>query len=202
MVLLQSYQDITNPDIQKAFDGLRSHLDRQSRLGLLLYDKENAKSFWELQEHLARSIPKEQGQFISLNIEDMQEVSLPNLFRAALEDWRDGVPFRINLPIILRNNPKTDSPFINRAILWQRLCDRLIEDEDPDRPTLLILDNFDQGNPQTCHELNRLIRFHSFHRIRRTFVLAMPKEEAVRIAPEWTGQLDFQTEFCSPANQF
>lgn len=155
---------------------LRSFVDLSCRLVVLSHDEDDDQTFGVL-DSIRESILTENGQYLSFSRADFDESSFPSLLEASLKDFRKGKPFLINLPEILRSNPKTDSPFINRAILWQRLCDRLIEDEAPNRPTLLVMEDFLSLSPQTRHELARLIRFHATYQIRRTFLLVVRNDE-------------------------
>ena len=113
------------------------------------------------------------GQYLSLDFSRYEDKSVAETLLAELEAV--AYPQRINLPLTL-----TSSPFIHRAITWQRLCDRLIEDEEPHRPTLLVIENFDQADEQTYGDVERLIRFHIAHNVRRTFLLTLHDEEFLR----------------------
>lgn len=124
------------------------------------------------------------GQFISLNLTEPLTESFPEMFYAALKNTRWQQSLQFSLPVILQHNPHVASPFINRAILWQRLCDLLIIDDAPYRETVLVLENVDQASLATQHEIARLIRFHEIHSICRTFVLTLNRHSHGQIIPE------------------
>ncbi len=182
----------------EAVDKTQSLIEQRKRLGVLF--EGTSSDSWRVIETLREHVQAEQGQFLSLRLPEFGseegEASLPGLLYAALRDAREDREFRINLPMILRHNPRntpqnsqqhhvlTDLPFISRAILWQRLCDGLIEDEDSNRPTVLVLERFDQASHTAQHDLARLIRFHANHRIRRTFLLTMPWDFLPMLSPE------------------
>ncbi|MDR1962529.1 MAG: hypothetical protein LBQ50_01980 [Planctomycetaceae bacterium] len=191
MVLLAAHQDTqSRTEISSyhttynTFNKIRFLIDQSQRLGFLLHGDSPCHAEWELLEKIHDSVQTEQGQFISLNIQDFGEATLPGVFLSALEYSQSERIFRINLPIILQNNPKTDSPFINRAILWQRLCDRILEDETRQRPTVLVLENIDCATRKTQHDAIRLIRFHANHRIPRTFLLTLHRDHVSFLEPE------------------
>jgi hypothetical protein len=173
MVLLAAPQEITEIFNRNTFHDIQSLTDQSKHLGFLLHSNLPCHAEWDFLEKIHESVQAENGQFISLDIQDFGEATLPGVFCSALEDAQSERTFRINLPMILKNNPKTDSPFINRAILWQRLCDRILKDEAGQRPTILVLENFDYASPKMQHDTARLIRFHITHRIPRTFLLTL-----------------------------
>jgi hypothetical protein len=160
----------------------------QKRLTLVSHDDPPHHAEWEFLEKLRESLCASGGQFISLNVQDFGEATLPGILCSALESSQTTQYFRINLPIILQNNPNTESPFINRAILWQRLCNRIIKDEDGLRPTILVLENIDQATRKTQHDTARLIRFHLTHRIHRNFLLTLHRNNVSLLESE-LGQL-------------
>jgi hypothetical protein len=177
----QEIQEITeffNGDTfnSDTFNEIQSLTDNSKHLGLLLHNELPCTAEWDFLEKIHRAVQMENGQFISLDVQDFGEATLPGVFLSALEDSQSERTFRINLPMILQNNPKTDSPFINRAILWQRLCDRILEDEAGKRPTILVLENIDYASPKMQHDTARLIRFHITHRIPRTFILTLHRD--------------------------
>jgi len=142
---------------------------------------------WETLENLRENVRDNEGQFIALNVAEPLTESFPELFYAAMQNtrWEQSLPFSLpgSLPDILRHNPHAASPFINRAILWQRLCDRLIMDDAPYCETVLVLEGVDQASPATQHEITRLIRFHELHALHRTFVLTLDRHSQGQIIP-------------------
>lgn len=178
MTLLQSHTEVT------IFEGILDFIAEKKRVGFIVKNGEHWNSDSRLLETIQESILAQNGQFVSLNAKEFDSVSLSNVLLSELEKARGGKPFRIFLPILLQNSPQADTPFINRAILWQRLCDRLIEDDDTKRPTVLIYENFDLTWPKSQHEFARLIRFHATHRIRRSFLLTIQKESLPLLTSE------------------
>jgi hypothetical protein len=177
MALLVASQETTEFfNSGDTFNEIPSFTDNSKHLGLLLHSDLPCIAEWDFLEEIHRSVQVENGQFISLDVQDFGEATLPGVFLSALEDSQSERTFRINLPMILQNNPKTDSPFINRAILWQRLCDRILEDEAGKRPTVLVLENIDYASSKMQHDTARLIRFHITHRIPRTFILTLHRD--------------------------
>ncbi|MDR3196517.1 MAG: hypothetical protein LBU34_01505 [Planctomycetaceae bacterium] len=173
MALLVASQEITESFNCNMFREIQSLTDQSRHLGFLLHNNSPCHAEWDLLEQIQEFVLEENGQFISLDIRDFGEATLPSVFYSALENSQSEKTFRINLPRILKNNPKTDSPFINRAILWQRLCDRILEDVTGQRRTILVLENFDCAAPKMQHDTSRLIRFHLRHQIPRTFLLTL-----------------------------
>lgn len=139
---------------------------------------------WKTQENLRGDVLDSGGQFISLDLTEPMVEPLPEMFYTALQNmsWEQSPPF--SLPIILQHNPHVASPFINRAILWQRLCDLLLLNDAPYRDTVLVLENIDQASPTTQHEVARLIRFHELHVIHRAFVMTLNRHSQCQIIPE------------------
>jgi hypothetical protein len=176
MALLVASQEITEFFNDDPFNEIQSLIENSKHLGLFLHGDSPCLAEWDFLEKIHKAVQAENGQFISLDIQDFGEATLPGVFLSALEDSQSERTFRINLPMILQNNPKTDSPFINRAILWQRLCDRILEDEAGERPTILVLENIDDASPKMQHDTARLIRFHITHRIPRTFILTLHRD--------------------------
>jgi hypothetical protein len=194
MALLVASQETTEffNDDTFTFSEIQSLTDNSKHLGLLLHGDLPCHAEWDFLEKIHKSVQAENGQFISLDIQDFGEATLPGVFLSALEDSQSERTFRINLPMILQNNPKTDSPFINRAILWQRLCDRILEDESVKRPTVLVLENIDYASPKMQHDTARLIQFHITHRISRTFILTLHRD---RLASLDQGLRNLSEEF-------
>jgi len=163
----------------------RGVIRRQSkRIGLLYHDEQSGNEFWDALEDLRESVLDKEGQFISLDLADPLMESFPERFYAALKNarWEQTLPF--SLPAILQHNPCVATPFINHAILWQRLCDLLIVDDEPERETALLLENIDQASPSVQHEIARLIRFHKTHSIRRMFIFTLRRYAHDQIIPE------------------
>ena len=146
-------------------------LERNSeRIGLLYHDD---SSCWDALEQIREDVCNSGGQFISLDFAGQTTESLPEMLLAALKNARWDQSLQFSLPTILQHNPRATSPFISRAILWQRLCDLLIADDDPYRETVLLLENVDQASPGIQHEIVRLIHFHEEHSIHRTFIFSL-----------------------------
>ena len=143
---------------------------------LLYRDEQSEHDFWETLESLRENVRDSEGQFISIDLAEPQTEPLWETFYAALKNARWEQSLQFSLPVILQHNPHAASPFINRAILWQRLCDLLILDDEPHRETVLVLENADQASPAVQHDIARLIRFHEVHSIRRTFVFTLNRE--------------------------
>ncbi|MDR0327188.1 MAG: hypothetical protein LBI05_02710 [Planctomycetaceae bacterium] len=154
------------------------------RISLLYHDELSGEESWEALEDLRDDVLGSGGQYISLDLSELQAESLPEMFYTALKNSSWERSLQMSLPIILRHNPRAPSQFINRAIHWQRLCDMLIMDEEPDRETVLVLENVDQASPATQHEIARLIRFHESYSIRRTFVFTLDHYSHDQIIPE------------------
>lgn len=190
MILLQPNQELDRVACE-ALSKIRFLVEQQKRFGLLLTDTAAPHA---VMDALREDMNGRQGQFLTLDAPAFGEASLSSLVYAALGDLREGRAFRINLPMILQNNPNTDSPFINRAILWQRLCDAVIEDEQPTRPTLLVLEGLDRANRAAQHDLARLIRFHVTHRIHRTFLATLHRDSLSRLSPELRELVDLEIE--------
>jgi len=162
--------------IQTSISHNRAIRRQPERIELLYRDEQSDYEFWETLENLRESVLASKGQFISLDLAEPQTEPLLETFYVALNNAseKQSVPF--SLPVILQHNPRSASPFINRAILWQRLCDLLILDDEPYRDTVLVLENADQASPAVQHDIARLIRFHEVHSIRRTFVFTLNRE--------------------------
>jgi len=146
---------------------------QSKRIGLLTHDEESGAEFWNALEDLRENVLDRDGQYISLDVANPLAETLPEMFYAALKNacWERSLSF--SLPVILQHNPRVASPFLNQAILWQRLCDLIIVDDEPRRKTVMVLENIDQASPAVQHEIARLIRFHTTHGIHRTFVFTL-----------------------------
>ena len=129
MTLLQNQSAVTDRSLEDVRGRILDFIRQKRRVGFLV----KSKSSWDLDlslvETIRESILSQNGQFISLDAKEFDGISFPSVLLPALEEARGGKPFQIHLPLLLQNNPRVDSPFINRAILWQRLCDRLVEDD-------------------------------------------------------------------------
>jgi hypothetical protein len=154
------------------------------RVGLLCHDEESGKEFWNTLEDMRESILDHEGQFISLDLAEPSTETFLEKFYAALKNTCLERSLQFTLPIILQHNPHIATPFLNHAILWQRLCDLMIVDDDPNRETLLVLENADHASPVVQHEIARLIRFHTAHSIHRTFVFTLNRHSHEQITPE------------------
>ena len=154
------------------------------RIGLLYHDGQSGREYWDTLEGLRENVFDHEGQFISLDLAEPLAETLPEMFFAALKNTRWERSLQFSLPVILQHNPRIASPFLNHAILWQRLCDLVIVDDEPNRKTLLILENIDQASPTVQHEMARLIRFHQTHSIHRSFVFVLDDHSYDQIVPE------------------
>ena len=150
------------------------------RIRLLYHEEQSEGEYWDIRENVHDS----EGQFIDLDLAEPLTESLSAMLYAALKNVRWERSLQFSLPVILQHNPYVASPFINRAILWQRLCDLLLMDDTPCRETVLVLKNVDQASLATQHEIARLIRFHETHSIHRTFVMTLSRHSDHFIAPE------------------
>ena len=151
---------------------------------LLYHDEFSGDACWERLEDIRENVLESDGQFISLDLGEPPSKSLPEMLYVALKNARWERTLQFSLPIILQHNPHAGSLFINRAILWQRLCDLLILDDEPCRETVLVLENIDQTSPKMQHEIARLIRFHKTHALHRTFVFTLNYYSHDQIIPE------------------
>ena len=160
---------------------------QSQRIGLLTYDEESGAEFWDAMEDLRENVLDRDGQYISLDVADPLGETLTEMFYAALKNARWERSLSFSLPAILQHNPRVASPFLNQAILWQRLCDLVIVDDEPKRKTVILLENIDQASSAVQHEIVRLIRFHAVHGIHRTFVFTMDYHSNGQIIPELRG---------------
>ena len=161
-------------------------------IGVLYYDEYSEEECWETLKNLRDSTLDHEGQFISLDLGTPPIESFLDMLYTALKNTRWGYSFPFSLPIILQHNPRIASPFINHAILWQRLCDLLIAEEEPNRQSLLVLEHIDQSSPAVQHEIARLIRFHTTHSLQRTFIFTLHHHSSPQIIPELRDILDMQ----------
>ncbi|MGL4593166.1 MAG: hypothetical protein ACRCUY_00390 [Thermoguttaceae bacterium] len=150
----------------------------------LIHDDTNFESLWEVCHSLHTICAEQNGQFISLNSLDITDRSLCESILDSLNRINPHKSHRIEIPIISEESANEDRPFIRRAICWQQLCDRLVEDEDCARPTLIVFEQADQLNGRQQHDLARLIRFHRIHAIRRTFVITLHRDQTHCLSSE------------------
>ena len=163
---------------------------QSKRVGLLYHDEHSGEEFWDALEDLRENVLDHEGQFISLDLAVPLTETLPEKLYVALKNTRWENSLQFSLPVILHHNPRAASPFINHAILWQRLCDLLIADDESNRKTVLVLENIDQASPTTQHEIARLIRFHAAHFVHRTFVFTLDRHSHEQIISELQNILD------------
>ena len=156
---------------------MRSLVRQGKRLGLLRIVNGGFGGEHGLLEDFREELTHSGGQYLSLDFARCEGKSLAESVLEELAPASTRYPLRY-LPLI-----RSESPFMQRAITWQRLCDRLIEDEEPSRPTLLVIENFEQADEQTRCDVERLIHFHITHNIRRTFLLAIQNEDHEFLRP-------------------
>ena len=165
---------------------------QSKRIGLLYHDEQSGTEFWDTLEDLRESVLDHDGQYISLDVGEPLTETFPEMFYAALKNARWERSLSFSLPVILQHNPRVASPFLNQAILWRRLCDLIIIDDEPKRKTVLLLENIDQASPVVQHEIARMLRFHQTHSIHRTFVFTLDHSAGTpsnQIIPELRGLL-------------
>ena len=177
-------QSFTLQRNEAIFENNRTIYWQSKSIGLLYHDEHSGEEFWDALEDLRENVLDHEGQFISLDLAVPLMETFSEMLYAALKNacWESSLQF--SLPVILRHNPQVASPFINHAILWQRLCDLLIADDESNRKTVLVLENIDQASPATQHEIARLIRFHAAHFVHRTFVFTLDRHSHKQIIPE------------------
>jgi len=161
MLLLQPRQDVAPCTFTEIVDEIRYFVFQGKQLGLLTCEEREI----DISCFLETILP-EKGQYISLNVSEFGESSLPEVLIAALDQT-------------FHERSRIYSPFINRAILWQRLCDQLIEDDENHRSSLVVFENFDRANSKMQHDFTRLLRFHQTHRIRRSFLLTVSRLDSL-----------------------
>jgi len=158
---------------------------QSERVGILYHDEQSGREFWDILEDLREEILDREGQFISLDLAETQKETLLEMFYTALKDARWESSLQYNLPIaVQRSNTHRTLPFIDHAILWQRLCDLLLVDDEPSRETILVLENADQASPAVQHAIARLFRFHAIHSIHRKFLFTLDYHSHEPIIPE------------------
>ncbi len=191
MILLHSQQDVVSYDFTQVVDEIRHFVFQGKRLGLLVGKEVKADLWGRCSEILG-----EGGQYLNLS-PDGESRDASSLMEALIgvldRPARSPRPFQIHLPV-LHDPSRIASPFLNRAILWQRLCDRLIEGDETRRPSLLFLENFDPSNATIQHDLARILRFHQTHRIRRSFLLSLSKDQLDLLSPEIRELIEFQLD--------
>jgi len=154
------------------------------KIELLYHDEFSGDVSWERLEDTRENVLESDGQFISLDLGEPHIESLPEILYVALKHARWERTLQFSLPVILQHNVHAGSLFINRAILWQRLCDLLLMDDDPRRETVLVLENVDQISPKMQRDIVRLIQFHQTHDINRAFVVTLNYYSHDQIIPE------------------
>ena len=154
---------------------------QSKRIGVLYHDEQPGEEFWDTLNDLRENILQYDGQFVSLDLAYPPTETFSEMLYAAL---KNAPSLQFSLPIILQHNPRVASPFLNHAILWQRLCDLIIVEDEPTRETVLVLENIDQASPAVQHEIARLIRFHTVHSIHRTFIFTLDYHSINQVIPE------------------
>ena len=149
-------------------------------IGLLYYNGQQEDVLVNIQE----SILDHGGQFLAFSIAEPLTETFPEMFNAVLQNACGDRSMQISLPVILQHNPHIASPFLNRAILWQQICELIIADDDPCRKTVIVLENVDQASPVVQRDLARLIRFHTVNFIHRTFIFTLDRHSREQIIPE------------------
>ena len=157
---------------------------KSKRIGLLYHNEESGTEFWDALEDLREHVLDRDGQYISLDLAGPLTETFPEMFYAALKNARWERSLSFSLPVILQHNPRVASPFLNQAILWQRLCDLVLVDDESSRQAVMLLENVDQASPAVQHDLARSIRFHKAHGIHRTFVFTLEYHSTGQIIPE------------------
>jgi hypothetical protein len=133
---------------------------------------------------IRRFVTSLNGQYIHIDANDLAGETLAKRMYAIMTEILAKRPYRIQLPIILQHNPHSASPFIDRAIVWQRLCDMILEDDVPQRLTILVIENLETASQNIQHELARLIRLHKNNRINRTFLITLNNNNTKLLLPE------------------
>jgi hypothetical protein len=125
------------------------------------------------------------GQYIHINANDLVGGTLSRRLYSIMVEVLGNRQYRIQLPVTLQQHkPHTTSPFIDRAIVWQRLCDLILEDDTPQRLSVMVIDNIEDADQNTQHELARLIRLHKNNGINRLFFLTLNGDNADKLLPE------------------
>ena len=157
---------------------------QSERIGVLYNDGLSGGEAWNTLEDLREEVLEQNGQFISLDLAEPLTETFSEMFYTALKNTHWNRSLQFSLPVILRHNPRIATPFLNHAILWQRLCDFVIVDDEPSRKAVLMLENVDQASPAVQHEIARQIRFHTVHSIHRNFVFMLDCPSCEQIIPE------------------
>jgi hypothetical protein len=124
------------------------------------------------------------GQYIHIDANDLVGGMLSKRLYSIMAEVLGERRYRIQLPVVLQHNTHATSPFIDRAIMWQRLCDLILEDDTPQRLSVLVIDNIEAADQNTQHELARLIRLHKNNRINRLFFLTLNSGNTDKLLPE------------------
>lgn len=124
------------------------------------------------------------GQYIHIDANNLAGVMLSKRLYEIMTEVLADRPYRIQLPIIFQRDSHSVSSFIDRAIIWQRLCDMILEDDVPQRLTVLVIENLEAADQNTQHELARLIRLHKNNKINRTFLATLNNNNIDQLSPE------------------
>jgi hypothetical protein len=174
-----------NTNALSGFKELILDTNEQFHIVLPEDDSQLVMSLFSFIESIRQFVVTGGGQFIHIDANDLVGVSLSKRLYSIMTEVLSNRPYRIQLPIILQHNPHTASPFIDRAIVWQRLCDLILEDDSPQRPTALVIENFELADQSIQHELARLIRLHKNNKINRIFFVTINKTENLeQLLPE------------------
>jgi len=162
-------------------------------VGLLYRSEQSGDELWTTLDIIRENVRTNGGQFFSFNLANPMEESPLATFYDALkkERWEQSV--HVRLLSNRRHNPQIASVFINRAILWQRLCDLLIAEDESLRETVLVLENIDHASPSAQQEIARLIRFHEKHVLNRVFVMTIEDRAHVGLIPELRDVIEQRT---------
>jgi len=163
---------------------------QSKRVGLLYHSGQLEEKCGDTLEDLRENVCSNNGQYISLDLIAPSAEPFLEMFYAALKNASWECSLQFSLPVILQHNPRVTSSFINHAIIWQRLCDHIIVDDEPGRKTVAVLENVDQASPTVQHEIARLIRFHAAHSIHRTFVFTLDYHSRDQIIQELRDLMD------------
>ena len=167
---------------------------KSQTIGVLYYGEQSERESWGALDDIRENVCYHEGQFISLDLAEPLAETFAEMFYAALKNVRWERSLQFSLPVILQHNSRVASPFLNRAILWQRLCDLIIVDDEPKRKTIAVLENVGQASSAVQHEIARLIRFHAVHSIHRTFIVTLDDHLCNQIIPELRDILGIQSQ--------
>ncbi|MDR1479415.1 MAG: hypothetical protein LBJ00_10800 [Planctomycetaceae bacterium] len=124
------------------------------------------------------------GQYICIDANGLIGSTLSRRLYSIMVEVLANRDYRVQLPAILRQDSHNNTPFIDRAIVWQRLCDLILEDDTPQRLSVLVIENIELADQNTQHELARLIRLHKNNRINRLFFLTLNNGNTEQLLPE------------------